>query len=243
MRDNRRNPIGGGDPVKTTPSRRASGSSKGANSRKLSANSEQSRIPNTNDSSQSPTNPHKKGNEFWSTLATIGSTGSSGGRNSLNSQILTNGNSAKATSIKKPDPNRAWATATENSHTNAKKRKASNLSDSASTTSSEDELATPTKIINSSSPLLSNTTSRPSLPRRSTSATPSKARYTGADVIDDGTGPDDAAKEIDSGEEWNGDDEEGGKSGKNGSRKGMPSKRVKKGWRERVGWEEEEEDD
>ena len=41
--------------------------------------------------------------------------------------------------------------------------------------------------------------------------------------MDDGTGKDDAAKEIDSDEEWNGDDE------------GTPSKKVKRSWRERTG--------
>ena len=113
------------------------------------------------------------------------------------------------------------------------------MSDSESAVStSEDELATPTKTINSSSPLpyeeLRNPSPemrRPSLPRRSKSATPGNPKYTGVGEDGaDGTGKDDAAKDIDSEEEWNGDDEE------------TPSKK-KKTWKERTGLKEGEEDD
>ena len=247
LRDYRTNPIGGGPVTPRPPRRRPSSSSKGSSSLKSSANSGKSVTTTTTDRVNNVSTPQKTSKVLpdWSTPI-IGSGNSGNSSNhSVNSQLTTNATFSNT----KSKMNGTSTKLTEKNTNNSKKRKSSALSDSASAKSSdsEDELATPTKTINTnSSPLPSSTGRRTSLPRRSKSLTPGKARYINAD--DDGTGKDDAAKEISSEEEWNGDDADGtgrgmlGGLGKGRGRSGTPTKK-RKGWRERVGLKEGEEDD
>jgi hypothetical protein len=119
-----------------------------------------------------------------------------------------------------------------------KKRKANKISksDNESTApdtdndTSEDEFLTPTKprVDPTSNNMSMISDRRPSLPRRTKSATP--AVYATLDD-DDGTGLDDAAKDVSSSEEYDVNKDKGG-------RKMTPNgKRI--GWRDRVGEDED----
>ena len=227
----------------TTPTRRPSAAVKSTSGRSVSASSPVT--PTTTNGSVTPATPFTT-SKFKSALPTVDGEAVAGAVDTASNDHSTSTGACEViggSTFKHLTSNNSngKVKGSSNGKSKDKKRKANKISKSddesiapdTDNDTSEDEFSTPTKPgVNTTSNNLSLISDRrPSLPRRSKSATP--AVYATLDE-DDGTGLDDAAKDVSSSEEYDVNKDKGGK-------KMTPNgKRI--GWRDRVGDEEEEED-